>query len=192
MRASVNRLLVAFLAGCVASGSPAARAENQMGYQLQDPRAARLPPGGGALGMNVRRGQVIKDSGLVFELLEVQSVRRGFPAARSGLAVGDQIIAVNGRVFPGVAAFAGYVGSLSPGQTIAVDYLPRGGGPEQAQRIGVTLAEGGNGLSRQPAPDQESHGLSTGQKLAIGAGAVALFGCYKMGCLNRSVQPNSR
>jgi hypothetical protein len=156
-----------------------------MGYQLQSAQqAARLPRGGGTLGVDVGRGQVITDSGMTFELLQVRSVRRGSPGARAGLEVGDQVIAVNGRVFPGVATFAGYMGSLRPGETIAMDYLPRGGGPEQAQRVGVTLGEGGGMPSPRSAPEPEPHGLSTGQKLAIGAGAVALFGCYKLGCFD--------
>jgi len=183
------RLIVAFLAGnlCLA---PVVWAENQMGYKLQSAQeAARLPRGGGTLGVDVGRGQVITDSGMSFELLQVQSVRRGFPGARVGLEVGDQVIAVNGRVFPSVAAFAAYIGSLRPGQTIAMDYLPRGGGPEQAQRVGVTLGERGGGIpSRSSAPEPEPHGLSTGQKLAIGAGAVAIFGCYKLGCFNHRTQ----
>jgi hypothetical protein len=186
---TMNRLMVAVLVGnlCLA---PVVRAENQMGYQLQSAQqAAQLPRGGGTLGVDVGRGQVITDSGMSFELLQVQSVRRGSPGARAGLEVGDQVIAVNGRVFPSVAAFAGYMGSLRPGQTIAMDYLPRGGGPEQAQRVGVTLGEGGGSIpSRGPAPEGEPHGLSTGQKLAIGAGAVALFGCYKLGCFNHRTQ----
>ena len=30
----------------------------------------------------------------------------------------------------------------------------------------------------------ESTGLSAGTKIAIGVGAAALFGCYKMGCFS--------
>lgn len=180
--------------------APAARAENQMGYQLLGAeQAAQLPRGGGSLGMDVTRGQVITDSGMTFELLEVKAMRTGSPAARAGFAAGDQVIAVDGRVFPSVAAFAGYVGSLPAGRTVAIDYLPRGGGPEKAQRVGVTLASAvGSPGGRQSSPpanmEPESHGLSMGQKLAIGAGAVALLGCYKMGCFNRRApaQPASR
>lgn len=145
--------------------------------------------------MDVGRGQVIRDSDMTFELLQVKSVRSGSPASRSGLAVGDQVIAVDGRVFPSVTAFAGYVGSMPAGRTIAIDYLPRGGGPEKAQRVGVTLGSAGTRPAAPPAaPEPESHGLTTGQKLAIGAGAVALFGCYKLGCFNRRApsQPATR
>lgn len=170
---------------------PPAWADNQMGYRLMDARqASQLPRGGGLFGLDVGRGQIINEPGMTFELLQVRSVRPNAPAATAGLAVGDQVIAVDGLVFPSVAAFAGYVSSLPPGRTLAIDYLPRGGGPEQAQRVGVTLA----GATRSaPAPatqvPSESRGLSTGQKIAIGAGAVALFGCYKMGCFSRVARP---
>jgi S1-C subfamily serine protease len=168
-------------------GSPLARAENQMGYQLMsEQQAMQLPRGGGSLGMDVGRGQIINDSGMTFELLQIKGTRRGSPAAKAGLSTGDQVIAVDARVFPSVAAFAGYVGSLPAGRTVAIDYLPRGGGPEKAQRIAIRLASAGGPIASAPVSmEPESHGLTTGQKLAIGAGAVALFGCYKMGCFNR-------
>ena len=90
-----------------------------MGYQLfSAEQAAQLPRGGGVLGMDVSRGQVIVDSGMRFELLKVEGLRRGSPASQARLGTGDQVIAVDGRVFPSVAAFAGYVGSLPPGRTI--------------------------------------------------------------------------
>ncbi len=162
-----------------------------MGYQLfGTEQAAQLPRGGGVFGMDVSRGQVIVDSGMRFELLKVEGVRRGSPAAQAGLATGDQVIAVDGRVFPSVAAFAGYVGSLPPGRTISVDYLPRGEGPQNAQRVGVTLVSpAGGALPSQRAAEPAEHGPSTGQKLAIGAGAVALFGCYELGCFSQRTQP---
>jgi S1-C subfamily serine protease len=189
MAVAVKRLAAALVAASLGA-APAARAENQMGYQLLSAQqAAQLPRGGGTLGMQVGRGEVIADSGMTFELMKVQAVRRGSPAARAGLNVGDQVIAVDGQVFSSVVAFAGFVGSLPPGRTISVDYLPRGGGPEQAQRVGVTLSNAGRG-GPAPGPEgPEPHGLSTGQKLAIGAGAVALFGCYKMGCFSHRDQP---
>ena len=185
-----QHIAVAFVAVALLAG-PQARAENRMGYQLfSAEQAARLPRGGGVLGMDVSRGQVIVDSGMRFELLKVEGVRRGSPAAQAGLATGDQVIAVDGRVFPSVAAFAGYVGSLPPGRTISVDYLPRGEGPQNAQRVGVTLANpAGGALPLQRTAEPAEHGLSTGQKLAIGAGAVALFGCYELGCFSHRAQP---
>lgn len=185
-----NRLTAALVTVCLLV-APVAKAENQMGYRLlSSQQAAQLSPGGGMLGMNVSRGQVITDSGMTFELLKVETVRRNSPAARAGLDVGDQVIAVDGLVFPSIRAFASYVASMPPGRTISIDYLPRGGGPEQAQRVGVILDSSG---TRSPPPKEapESHGLSTGQKLAIGAGAVALFGCYKMGCFNHRTQPSA-
>ena len=167
--------------------APAAQAENQMGYDLFNAQqAARLPRGGGSLGLDVGRGQVITDSGMSFELLRVSAVRRGSAAAQSGLGVGDQVIAIDGHVFPSVAAFAGYVGSLPPGRPISVDYMPSGSGPGQAQRVAVTMGNAAGALPRQStAPTPERQGLTTGEKLAIGAGAVALFGCYEMGCFSR-------
>ena len=181
------------MAALVAVGlltAPPVRAENRMGYQLfTAEQAVQLPRGGGVFGMDVSRGQVIADSGMRFELLKVEEVRRGSPAAQAGLGTGDQVIAVDGRVFPSVAAFAGYVGSLPPGRTISVDYLPRGEGPQNAQRVGVTLASpAGAALPSQQPAEPTEHGLSTGQKLALGAGAVALFGCYEMGCFSRRAQ----
>ena len=189
MSALVRRVAAAAAIVALLHG-PVARAENQMGYQLMtEQQASQLPRGGGSLGLDVTRGQVITDSAMTFELLKVQAVRRGTPASRAGLAVGDQVIAVDGRVFPSVAAFAGYVGSLPAGRTIGIDYLPRGAGPEKAQRLAVTM---GGASGAAPAPrttEPESHGMSMGQKLAIGAGAVALFGCYKYGCFSRGAQP---
>ena len=185
-----RRCLAAALVGASLVASPVAQADNQMGYQLlRGEQAARLPRGGGSLGVDVGRGQVITDSGMTFELLKVRAVRRGTAAARAGLGAGDQIIAIDGRVFPSVAAFAGYVGSLPPGRMVSVDYLPSGGGPDQAQRIGVTVGSVGGGAVAPRTAETESGGLSSGQKLAIGAGAVALFGCYELGCFTRHEQP---
>ena len=88
-------------------------------------------------------------------------------------------------MFPSVAVFAVYVGSLQPGRQIAVDYMPANGGPQQAQRVAVTVGAGGRAVPTQ-AEEPAHTGMSTGSKLAIGAGAAALFGCYKLGCFNRS------
>ena len=166
----------------------AAQAENQMGYQLLPARQAeQLQARGGVLGIDVGAEQRISDSGMTFELLQVKSVRRNSPGAQAGLGQGDQIIAVDGRVFPSVAAFAAFVGLKPPGQKLMIDYMPAGGGPEQAQRVGVTLA-GKTGAGTQPQQESaaQSSGMSTGTKLAIGAGAAALFGCYKLGCFSHS------
>ncbi len=190
----VNRTAAALLAASFLSlqcvPSPA-QAENQMGYQLLSARqATELPRRGGALGIDVGRAQQITDSGMTFELLRVNGVRRGSPGAQAGFNVGDQIIAVDGRVFPSVAAFAAYIGSVRPGRQITVDYMPAGGGPQQAQRVGVTVGAGGRAVPAQQAgaaqqDDQAgSTGLSTGAKVAIGAGAAALFGCYELGCFS--------
>ena len=85
-------------------------------------------------------------------------------------------------MFPDTATFAAYVGSVAPGRQIEVDYMPAGGGPAQAQRLGVTVGEGG----RAATPRSETpHGLSTGSKVAIGLGAVAVIGCYEAGCFHK-------
>ena len=96
-----------------------AYAENQMGYRLlsvQD--ASTLPRNHGALGMDVERAQQITDDGMTFDIIRVKQVRPGSPGARAGFGRGDQIIAVDGRVFPSIAAFAAYVGSISPGNRV--------------------------------------------------------------------------
>ena len=164
-------------------------AENQMGYTLLPAAdAAQLPRGGGVLGLSVGRAQQISDSGMVFELLKVNGVRRGSPGEIAGIKPGDQIIAVDGRVFPSVAAFASYVGSKQPGDRIALDTMPAGGGPSNAQRVTVVLGSSGQARpSRIPAPVQT--GLSTGTKVAIGVGAAALFGCYEFGCFSHRKEP---
>ena len=165
---------------------PSALAENQMGYQLlSQQQAAGLPRRGGALGMDIGRAQQINEGGMTFDLLRVNGVRRGSPGAQAGFNVGDQIIAADGQVFQSVAAFATYVGSLQPGRQVAVDYMPANGGPQQAQRVAVTVGAGGRAVPAQ-AEEQAHTGMSTGSKLAIAAGAAALFGCYKLGCFNRS------
>ncbi len=162
-------------------------ADNQMNYSLLPAsEAAQLPRGGGVLGMDVGRAQQITSGGLTFELLKVNSVRSGSAAGEAGFKAGDQIIAVDGRVFPTVAAFAAYVGSKQVGNQISVDYMPANGGPQQAQRTAVTMAGG----SARPAPQTPTAapaptGLSTGTKIAIGIGAAALFGCYKVGCFRK-------
>ena len=165
----------------------AAQAQNQMGYQLlSGQQATALPRRGGALGMDIGPAQQINEGGMAFELLRVNGVRRGSPGAQAGFNVGDQIIAVDGRVFPSVAVFAAYVGSVQPGRQIAVDYLPSGGGPQQAQRVGVTVGAGGRAVAARQGDPARSGGLSTGSKVAIGVGAAALFGCYELGCFSRS------
>ena len=129
--------------------------------------------------MNVERAQQLTDDGMTFDIMEVRQVRRGSPGSRAGFKVGDQIIAVDGQVFPTIAAFASYVGSKSPGSRINVDYMPSGGGPQQAERVAVVVGAP-SGDAQTPA----ASGMSTGTKVAIGAGAVALLGCYELGCFS--------
>ncbi len=184
----VNRTLAALVA--VSFLSLPAMADNQMGYQLLSAdQAAGLPRSGGKLGLQVGRAQQITSGGMTFDLLRVNGVGANSAGAQAGLKVGDQIIAVDGKVFPSVATFAAYVGSLPPAQHISIDYMPTGGGPQQAQRVGVTL--GGVRSAPVPQTSPQYQGLSTGTKLAIGVGAAALFGCYKVGCFSHKAKPGS-
>ncbi len=155
-----------------------------MGYQLLSAQdAAGLPHNHGALGLDVDRAQQITDGGMTFDIIGIKQVRKGSPGARAGLAVGDKIIAIDGRVFASLSAFAGYVGSIAPGASASVDYIPANGGPAQAQRVAVTIGAPGVGAPG-PAAQAASPGLSTGTKVAIGVGAAALLGCYEMGCFS--------
>ncbi len=190
----VNRTFAAFvgISFLALQSLPApAYADNQMGYRLLSPQeASGLPHNRGSLGLDVERAQQITDSGMTFELIRVKQVRPHSAGAQAGFHRGDQIIAVDGQVFPNLATFANYVGSVPPGNRITVDYIPAGGGPGQAQRIAVTV--GSPGGAAQTARDQQgnepaSTGMSTRTK--IGIGAAALLGCYALGCFSRS-HPN--
>jgi S1-C subfamily serine protease len=164
----------------------AARADNPMSYRLlSQQEAAGLPHNRGALGLQVERAQQITDDGMTFDILRVKQVRPGSPGAQAGFKFGDQIIAVDGRVFASLASFAAYVGSVAPGTQASVDYIPAGGGPQQAQRIGVTVGAAGQAaVPNSQANGPASTGMSTGTKVAIGVGAAALFGCYELGCFS--------
>jgi len=169
-----------------------AHAENQMGYQLLTGEDARsLPRNGGSLGIDIAGGQRITSDGMTFELIRVKQVRRGSAGAQAGFHANDQIIAVDSRVFPDLVAFASYVRSIRPGDRITVDYLPAGGGPQSAERVEVTLAGGDAAPANRQQPEQAGS-MSTRTK--IGIAAVALFGCYELGCFKRHqrtpAQPN--
>ena len=181
-------------------GMVPAYAENAMNYRFLSANDANaLPKAGGTLGLNIGPGEQITSGGMTFRLLRVNSVKAGAAGAQAGFRKGDQIVSVDGRVFPTVPAFAGYVGSVAPGRQVAVDVLPAGSGPQDAQRLTATLggpASGGAAPAVATAPPAAQAGdpsdapaqggtLSTGTKVAIGAAAVALFGCYKIGCFNR-------
>ena len=164
----------------------AAHADNQMGYRLLSAQeASALPRNQGALGLDVERAQQITDGGMTFDIIRVKQVAARSAGAQAGLQRGDQIIALDGRVFPSLVAFAAYIGSATPGSQMTVDYMPTGGGPQQAQRVAVTVGRAGQtSKPNPPAASDRTTGLSTGSKIAIGAGAVALLGCYKAGCFS--------
>jgi hypothetical protein len=191
-RMSIVALAVVLLFG-EASGQRA-HAENAMGYQLLSEQEARdLPHNRGALGIDLTRSQRISDNGMTFDIMQVTGVKQGSPGAKAGFRRGDQIIAVNGRLFPSLNVFASYVGSMEPGSVATVDYMPAGGGPAQAERVAVTVGGAGRPLPGTEDDQKKSGGLSTGTKLAIGAGAVALLGCYEFGCFSRHrAQPSGR
>lgn len=128
--------------------------------------------------------------------------------AQAGFKTGDEIIALDGHVFPTLVTFADYIGSILPGTRMMVDYIPAGGGPQQAQRVAVTVGQAGQMSSGGASGSQRfggqgsggrgsggeagapaSTGMSTGTKIAIGAGAVALLGCYEMGCFSHHATP---
>jgi hypothetical protein len=91
-------------------------------------------------------------------------------------------------VFPSTAAFGAYVGSVPPGNTISVEYVPAGGGPQRAKRVSVAV--GGSRMAQGSAQDRRdtpaASGMSTGSKVAIGVGAATLFACYEVGCFSRT------
>ncbi len=162
-----------------------AYAENQMGYRLLSVQeASTLPHNHGALGVDVERARQITDEGMTFDLIRVKQVRQGSPGAKAGFRRGDQIIAVDGRVFPSIAAFAAYVGSMSRGSRMSIDYIPAGGGPESAERVPVIIGGAGKPDQAQSreADEPASSGMSTRTK--IGLEAAALLGCYALGCFS--------
>ena len=176
----MRRFRFAMAAWCAAAAvwPAAAYADNPMGYRLVTPQeAASLPKNGGTLGLELQRAEMVNDAGIAFEIMRVDRVREHSPGARAGFRAGDDLISVNGRVFPSLAVFAAYVGSLPPGRPASVDYIPAGGGPAQAQRVQVVPGGGA------------AQGMSTKEKVAIGVGAAALFGCYELGCFSHRQAP---
>ena len=178
-------ILAAVLLGSQ-SLSAAASADNKMGYHLETAdQASSLTKAGGSLGMKVGPKDDITSEGLTFQVLKVEGVVADSPAAQAGLKAGDQIIAVDRHVFSNTKTFAEYVGSIEPGKQIDVDYMPEGGGPKQAQRVGVTVGKGGHMAVPKPDAPKTAAGLSTGEKVAIGLGAAAVFGCYEYDCFSK-------
>ena len=166
--------------------SAVASADNKMGYKLETAeQAATLAKAGGSLGMKVGPQGDISSEGLSFQVLKVEGVVEDSPASQAGLKIGDQIIAVDGHVFPNTKTFAEYVGSIEPGRKIDVDYMPQSGGPKDAKRVAVTVGKGGHAIKPKDDAAKTTDGLSTGQKIAIGVGAAAIFGCYEFDCFKK-------
>ena len=155
-------------------------AENAMGYRLvPTEQAARLPNNRGAVGLDVAPAKQVTDSGMTFDLMEVRRVKAGSAGDAAGLQRGDEIIAVNGRVFPSANAFALYLRSIRPGTRITIDYIPAGRGPANAERVSLVM---GTGNTIQNGQTQAHSGMSTRTK--IGLGAAAILGCYYIGCFS--------
>ncbi len=158
-----------------------AYAENQMGYRLLTTQeAAGLPHNQGSLGLEIDRAQRITAGDMIFDIIRVTGVRAASAGAQAGFAKGDQIIALDGRVFPSLDVFAAYIGAARPGSRITVDYMPAGGGPEQAQRVEVSVGSAG----------QTATARAPSARVAISAEAVALLGCYQVGCLSHRADPS--
>jgi len=173
----------------------AAYAENPMGYRvLPIEQASQLPNNHGALGLDIGPARQISDSGMTFILMQVKRVQAGSAGAQAGFRQGDQIIAVDGRVFPNAPAFAAYVRSMSPGSRVTIDYIPAGDGPREAERVAVTVGGPGYaGHSERRTHEAQIQGQSSGQespsggistRTKIGLTAAALLGCYYFGCFS--------
>jgi S1-C subfamily serine protease len=160
-----------------------AHAENAMGYRIfLMPQAAQLPDNHGSLGLDVGVARQSRD--LSFVLMQVRGVRAGSPGAHAGFQRGDQIIAVNGRVFPTATAFAAYLRSRPPGTRINIDYMPVGTGPQSAERVAVVVGQPSSNGAQYAQSSEQHKGMSTRMKLGLGAAAV--LGCYYMGCFSGS------
>ncbi len=171
------------------------RRGNQMGYRMLSSReAASLPPAGASVGLSVESTQRISEQGLDFSVLRVIQVRPGSPAAAGGIQRGDNLIAVNGLVFPGIREFAQYVGSLTPGTVMSVDFIPAGTRPDNAHRVSLRVAGAGPMPRQGYATRQEEPETGMSTRMKLGLGAAALFGCYELGCFSsgQESQPQLR
>ena len=157
-----------------------ARAENAMGYRLlSEQEAATLPHNHGALGLDVSRAQQIVDAEVTFDIMAVTGVTAGSPAGKAGLHRGDQIIAVNSRVFSSLRSFAAYVGSMEEGNVASIDYMPAGSGPARAHSSATPRPLGGRRLIHRGYRHR--------------CGRSRLFGCYELGCFSHhQKQPQRR
>jgi len=188
----VGRSVTAVALACMLAAQvpTVAHAENAMGYRLLSvEQASRLPNNRGTVGLDVAPARQISDAGMTFDLLRVERVRTGSPAEHAGFKTGDQIIAVNGRVFPTLAAFAAFMKSMAPGARANIDYIPAGGGPKNAERVALVVGKPGASGTQQ-GQAQEKSGMSTRTKIGIGAAAV--LGCYYLGCFSGGSGSSSR
>jgi len=125
------------------------------------------------VGLDVAPARQISDAGMTFDLLRVERVRTGSPAEHAGFKTGDQIIAVNGRVFPTLAAFAAFMKSMAPGARANIDYIPAGGGPKNAERVALVVGKPGASGTQQ-GQAQEKSGMSTRTKIGCGGAGLLL------------------
>jgi putative serine protease PepD len=68
----------------------------------------------------------------------VNSVQRGSPAARAGIAAGDQILSINGQSTADANAVSSVLAGLAPGQQVTVTVRHQGGG---TANVKVTLGQ---------------------------------------------------
>lgn len=166
-------------------------AESNLKYRLlTSEEVDALPRNKGDLGVDVEQAQEVSAGGMTFTVIRVVRVHNGLAGSRAGLTTGDQVIAVDGRVFPDVAAFTAYVGSKAPDSQVDVDYVPSGRGPKQAQRVNLVVGADSptstslGRLDRTPPPVG-----TAAAKAAIGEGVASLLGCSEIDCFSHPTSP---
>jgi len=83
--------------------------------------------------LGVQSGNTIGGQGTL-----VTSVEPSGPAAKAGIAAGDQIVSVNGKPTPDTSELATAIAGVSPGQTVPVKIVTRDGG---SKTVNVTVGQ---------------------------------------------------